>query len=177
MSPSQIRLLQKSFALIEPAKLEIGRSFFKKLFRLSPHTQSLFGDDLDRQWLRLINTFQHLMNRQIRSMLTLPATATESREAVTPEITQLAQGYVESGFTPEHMAHIHRALLVSLSTHLGDRLDKNTAEAWSQFIGLVINSMKQTMSKDAVEIALPNEQGRTVNQSSGDAMDMLFAKA
>ena len=176
MSPSQIRLLQHSFALIEPVKLDVGRSFFEELFHLSPQTQSLFGNDLAQRWLRLIGTFQLLMNRQLRSMLTLPATATHSKEAVTPEITQLAQGYLESGFTPEHMIHIHKALLASLSAHLGDRLDANTAEAWSLFIGLVINSMRQTMSQDAVQPALPNEQGRTVSEDSDNALDVLFAR-
>lgn len=176
MSPSQIRLLQRSFALIEPIKLDVGRSFFEELFRLSPQTQSLFGDDLAQRWLRLIGTFQLLMNKQLRSMLTLPATATHSKEAVTPEITQLAQGYLESGFTPEHMIHVQHALLASLAAHLGDRLDRNAAEAWSQFIGLVVNSMRQTMSQDAVQQALPNEQGRTVSRDSDNAMDLLFAK-
>jgi nitric oxide dioxygenase len=176
MSPSQIRLLQQSFALIEPIKFDVGRSFFAELFRLSPQTQSLFGDDLDQRWLRLIGTFQTLMNSQLRSMLTLPATATHSKEAVTPEVTQLAQGYLERGFTPEHMTQIHHALLASLSAHLGNRFDKNIAAAWSQFIGLVINSMRQTMSRDSVEQALPNEQGRTFSRDSDNAMDLLFAK-
>jgi nitric oxide dioxygenase len=177
MSPSQIRLLQQSFALIEPVKFDVGRSFFEELFQLSPQTQSLFGDDLGKRWLRLIGTFQHLMNKQLRSMLTLPATATHSKEAVTPEITQLAQGYLENGFTPEHMTHVQQALLASLSAHLGNRFDRNTAEAWSQFIGLVINSMRQTMSQAAVEPALPNEQGRTFSKDSDNAMDLLFARS
>lgn len=176
MSPSQIRLLQQSFALIEPIKLDVGQSFFKELFRLSPQTQDIFGNNLEKRWLRLIGTLRHLMHSQLRSMLTLPATATQSKEAVTPEITQLAQGYVASGFTPEHMIHIQHALLASLSVHLGDRLDKNTAEAWSQFIGLVINSMRQTMSQGAVQPALPNKQGRTASKHSDNVMDLLFAR-
>ena len=176
MSPSQIRLLQQSFVMIEPFKFDIGRSFFDELFRLSPQAYNLFGDDLDQQWLRLIDTFQLLMNKQLRSMLTLPATATHSKEAVTPEITQLAQSYVESGFTPEQMTHVQYALLASLSAHLGRRLDKNTTEAWSQFTGLVINSMRQIMSHGVVKQVLPNKQGRTVSKDSTNAMDLLFAK-
>jgi hemoglobin-like flavoprotein len=155
MSPSQIGLLQRSFMLIDPIKLDVGRSFFEELFRVCPQTQDMFGDRLEQPWLRLIGAFQHLMDHQLRSMLTLPATATHSNEAVTPEVTQLAQNYVERGFTPQHISHFQNALHTSLSVHLGDRFDEETAQAWSQFIGLVINSMKQIMTKDAVQPALP----------------------
>ncbi|MBX2805051.1 MAG: hypothetical protein KTR19_03670 [Hyphomicrobiales bacterium] len=176
MSPSQIRLLQKSFVLIDPIKQDVGRSFFKELFKRSPQTRDMFGDNPEQRWLRLIGTFQLLMNRQLRSMLTLPATATLSKEAVTPEVSQLAQGYIESGFTPEHMTHIQHALLISLSRHLGEQLDADTTEAWAQFIGLVINSMQQIMFNDAVQPTLPNEHGRTVSEDSENALDALFAK-
>lgn len=175
MSPSQIQLLQESFALIDPIKRDVGRTFFEKLFRVCPQTQDMFGNDLEQPWLQLIGTFQHLMNHQLRSMLTLPATVTQSKEAVTPEIARLAQSYIERGFTPQHMSHIQETILASLSTHLGDRFDEKTARAWSQFIGLVINSMNQIMTRHAVQPTLPNEQGRAISVDSDVAMDLLFA--
>jgi nitric oxide dioxygenase len=176
MSPSQVRLLQQSFALIDPIKMDVGKTFYRKLFEISPQTQLLMKDDLARRWLRLIGTFQQLINNQLRSMLTLPATSTQSNEAVTPEIVELAKSYIEHGFSRDQMGAVKEALLLSLAAHLGERLDANTATAWDQLVGLVLHSMTQIMSDKAVQPALPNEHGRTFNANNDDAMDQLFAQ-
>ncbi len=174
MSPSQIRLLQQSFARIDPVKLEVGRTFYRKLSEISPQTEILLNDRAERRWLILIGTFQQLMNSQLRSMLTLPATSTQSREAVTPEVVKLAQSFVEYGLTPEQMDAVRTALLFSLSEHLGDTLDARTENAWSEIVTLVIHSMRQIMAEDAVEQALPSEKGRTSDTGGGSAMERIF---
>lgn len=160
--------------LIDPIKIDVGRSFFKELFQICSQTRDMFGDHPEQQWLQLIGAIQHLLNHQLRSMLTLPVTATHSKEAITPEIAQLAQNYVDRGFTPQHMGHIQQAIFLSLSAHLGGRFEENTAEAWSQFISLVINSMNQIMTKHAIQPALPNEQSRAVRMEGKQIMDILF---
>lgn len=175
MTPSQIQLLQESIAIIEPVKAEVGRSFFARLFELSPRSRDSIGHDTEQRWLLLIGMFERLMNRQLRSMLTLPATSTQSPEAVTKEIVQVSHNYSDQGFRPDQMEHVERALLWALSRHLGDAFDAKTAEAWSQITGLVFHSMTRIMAKDAVAVSLPAEDGRAHHESS-NPLDQIFER-
>lgn len=174
MSPTQIRLLQQSFTLIDPIKMDVGRSFHQRLFEVSPQTRDLLNDDLDQRWLHLIGIFQSLMNSQLRSMLTLPATSTQSKEAVNLEIVELAQNYLDHKINPEQMDAVRQALIWSLTRHLGDKLDEQTTEAWSKLIELVLHSMTQIMSEDSVQPSLPNRTGRTLTDHDDAGMEQLF---
>lgn len=176
MTPGQVQLLQHSFASIEPIDADVAFGFYQKLFELAPDTRPIFIADDEQQWQGLMSMFQKLVRMELRSMLTLPVTATKSREVSIPGITGLTERFIERGVRPEHLPVAKQALLWSLAQHLGEYFDDRMQEAWSRACDVVAASMIQVMNAEAVEPALPDDHGRPVPDGAQGALALLFRK-
>ena len=174
MTPGQVQLLQHSFASIEPIDAEVALGFYQKLFELAPDTRPLFIADDEQQWQGLMSIFQKLVRMELRSMLTLPVTESQSKEVSIPGITELTERFIQRGVRPEHLPVAKEALLWSLEQHLGEDFDERTQEAWSRACDMIAASMIQVMNAEAVEPALPDDHGRPVPEGAQGALAVLF---
>jgi hemoglobin-like flavoprotein len=174
MTPAQMRLLHRSFAIIEPMTHEIGQSFYERLFELAPDARPLFSSDSKLQRRKLMSMFEELLKLQLRSALTVPITGSASTEVAMQEVVSLAHRHVDYGAQPEHFAAAKDALLWSLSKHLGPEFDDETAKAWSEAYDTVSGSMSRVMKSEATYPLLPDDHGRPAPESEAEALDALF---
>jgi len=178
MLPRQIRLVQRSFAFIEPRSDEIGRSFYHKLFELAPEVRPMFKNDINLQQRKLMSFFSEYVKLQMRSMLTLPVTASHDPEVSIPGIIGLAQRHAAYGAKPEHFVVVKEALFWSFEQHLGDALDAETKMAWSAAYDMIAESMIRVMRAEAEEPSLPedraHEAAHPAEESERSYMDVFF---
>jgi len=181
MTPRQIRLVQRSFALIEPRADKIGISFYEKLFELAPEVRPLFKNDIDLQQRKLMNFFAEYVKLQLRSLLTLPITAASDPEVSIPGVVGLAKRHVSYGARPEHFVATKQALFWSFEQNLGDHLDEETRMAWSAAFDMIAASMIRVMRAEAKEPVLPearseDEAWEQAPQPDADSMDAFFQR-
>jgi nitric oxide dioxygenase len=174
MTPAQMRLLHRSFAVIEPRTHEIGLSFYDRLFELVPEMRPLFGSDPKLRQRKLMSMFDELLKLQLRSTLTMPITGGAHPEVAMQEVVALAHRHVDYGARPEHFAAMRDALLFTLRNHLGAEFDEETATAWEAAFDMVAGSMTRVMKAEATSPILPDGHGRSAPDSGAETLEMLF---
>lgn len=175
MTPAQIRLLQRSFAAIEPVKREVGLSFYERLFELAPESRSLFKSDIDRQQDKFLSIIEQFLALKLRSLLTLPVNGAGSTGEVTmPGMFDLAKRHTGYGVELEYFEAGKQALLWSIERHLGEQCDEETLEAWGEAYDIIAGSMVRVMNEEATPPTLPYEHDRTAPETQEETLDLLF---
>jgi len=118
MTPSQIEIVQKSFAGLVPQATDVGALFYRNLFASAPQLRPLFKDDLDAQTAKLMTMLHQVVTR----LHDLPS--------IISQVEALARRHVDYGVQPEHYDLVGAALLKTLADGLGERFDASTQEAW-----------------------------------------------
>jgi hemoglobin-like flavoprotein len=157
MTPRQIRLLQRSFALIQPIADDVGLTFYERLFARAPEVRPMFKDEIDRQQRKLMNFFGEFVRLHLRSLLTLPVTAAQDPEVSIPGIAALAERHVRYGVAPEHFIAAKEALFWSFNQHLRDEMNHETLLAWSAGFDMIAESMIRVMAKQATSPKMPQQ--------------------
>lgn len=62
MNPTQIRLVQDSFAKVAPISERAAVLFYDRLFEVAPAVRSMFPDDLSEQRKKLMTTLAVVVN-------------------------------------------------------------------------------------------------------------------
>jgi nitric oxide dioxygenase len=175
MTPRQIRLLQRSFALIQPIADRIGLTFYDRLFERAPAVRAMFRNDIELQQRKLMNFFGEFVKLQLRSLLTLPVTAASNPEVSIPGIAALAERHVGYGVVPDHFVAAKEALFWSFRQHLQDELDGETMRAWSAAFDMIAESMIRVMVNTAGAPALPERDSRVEAETDYESIeDVLF---
>jgi nitric oxide dioxygenase len=175
MTPRQIRLLQRSFALIQPIADRIGLTFYDRLFERAPEVRAMFKNDIVLQQRKLMNFFGEFVKLHLRSLLTLPVRAASNPEVSIPGIVALAQRHVEYGVVPDHFVAAKEALFWSFSQHLQDKLDGETMRAWSAAFDMIAESMIRVMVNKAAAPTLPERDSRVGAETDYESIeDALF---
>ena len=56
MTPEQIDLVRGSFDALWPFRRKLAEEFYGRFFELAPDTQRLFPNDMEKQYLKLMDT-------------------------------------------------------------------------------------------------------------------------
>jgi nitric oxide dioxygenase len=175
MTPRQIRLLQRSFARIQPIADRIGLTFYGRLFERAPEVRTMFKNDIKLQQRKLMNFFGEFVKLHLRSLLTLPVTAASNPEVSIPGIAALAHRHVEYGVMPDHFVAAKEALFWSFSQHLQDEFDAETMRAWSAAFDMIAESMIRVMVNKATAPKLPENGGNPEAGTDYESIeDILF---
>src|ERR1700709_2434796 len=118
MNPTQIKLVQDSFAKVAPISEEAAVLFYGRLFEVAPSVRAMFPDDMTEQRKKLMAT------------LSVVVGGLTNLEAVLPAASALAKRHVNYGAKPEHYPVVGGALLWTLEKGLGDAWTPEVAEAW-----------------------------------------------
>ena len=131
MNPTQIKLVQDSFAKVAPISEQAAVLFYGRLFEVAPSVRAMFPDDMKEQRKKLMAT------------LAVVVGGLSNLEAVLPAASALAKRHVNYGAKPEHYPVVGGALLWTLEKGLGDAWTPELAEAWTAAYGTLSGYMIQ----------------------------------
>src|SRR6185369_5787836 len=102
MNPTQIKLVQDSFAKVAPISEQAAVMFYDRLFEVAPSVKAMFPDDMTEQRKKLMATLAVVVN------------GLTNLESVLPAASALAKRHVGYGAKPEHYPVVGGALLSSV---------------------------------------------------------------
>jgi hemoglobin-like flavoprotein len=139
MTPSQIKLVQDSFARVTPISDQAAIMFYDRLFEVAPQVRVLFPDDISEQRRKLMATLAVV----VRGLSDLPS--------ILPAASALAKRHVGYGAVAEHYPVVGGALLWTLEKGLGDGWTPEVAEAWTAAYGTLSGYMISEAYAQAAE--------------------------
>jgi len=129
MTPTQITLVQTSFAQVRAAADTVAEQFYQRLFELDPSVRRLFPADMREQ------------RRLLMTMLARVVNDLQHFEALKPLLEQLGQRHVGYGVHPSHYATVGQALLWTLQQGLGPQFTAELEAAWVAAYTQMVESM------------------------------------
>lgn len=148
MTPAQLRLLQRSFAQIEPRAEEFGTMFYDRLFTIAPEMKPLFRTDIKAQQSKFMKVIGEVVKLYLRAMISLPVTQQASGEAMLPGAYWSGKLHAAYGVRMEDFDKMKQALVWSLQNTLEDQLTPDILEAWSLAYDVVVQAMQSGMESD-----------------------------
>jgi len=119
MTPTQITLVQDSFALVEPIADQAATLFYGRLFDIAPDVEPLFTGDMAEQGRKLMTT----LGVVVRGL--------DEFDQLLPVAANLASRHVDYGVQPHHYDEVGAALLWTLATGLGEAFTPDVEAAWT----------------------------------------------
>ena len=129
MNPTQIKLVQDSFAKVAPISEQAAVMFYDRLFEVAPSVKAMFPIDMTEQRKKLMATLAVVVN------------GLSNLEAVLPAASALAKRHVSYGAKPEHYPVVGGALLWTLEKGLGVVWTPDVADAWTAAYGTLSGYM------------------------------------
>lgn len=129
MNPTQINLVQESFAKVAPISEQAATLFYDRLFEVAPAVKVMFPDDMKEQRKKLMATLAVVVN------------GLSHLESVLPAASALAKRHVSYGARPEHYPVVGGALLWTLEKGLGEAWTADVADAWTAAYGTLSGYM------------------------------------
>jgi len=129
MTPTQVKLIQESFAKVAPVAPQAAAMFYGRLFEIVPEVKPLFRGDMTEQGRKLMATLAVVVN------------GLADLGSILPAASALAKRHVAYGVKPEHYAPVGAALLWTLERGLGAAWTPTLAEAWTAAYGTLSDFM------------------------------------
>lgn len=130
MTPEQVQLIRLTFVQVMSHKMEVGRTFYDRLFAIAPDTRALFKSDIDAQAQKLMDT----LALAISSLRDLPS--------LVAMLEALASRHVDYGVQDKHYDDVGAALLWTLERGLGPAFTPEARDAWTALYGTVAEVMR-----------------------------------
>lgn len=137
MNPTDIELVRRSFALVQPIAVQAAALFYDKLFERDPSLTVLFKGDMAEQGDRLM----HMVGGAV-SLLDQPARLDEA-------LLQLGRRHRGYGVQEAHYVTVGGALLDTLAAGLGPAFTPDMRAAWA----VLYAHISRTMQAGAVAVA------------------------
>src|SRR6185369_12830837 len=99
MNPTQIKLVQDSFAKVAPIADQAAVIFYDRLFEVAPSVKAMFPTDMTEQRKKLMATLAVVVN------------GLSNLESILPAASALATRHVSYGAKAEHYPVVGGALL------------------------------------------------------------------
>ncbi len=132
MNKSEIELIRKTWALVEPTADAVAQLFYQRLFEIAPETRKLFAaTDMAAQRTKLIGALSLLVDKA------------DQLENVVPVLRKLGRGHVNYGVEARHYDCVGSALLWTLEQGLDERFTGQARAAWTVAYALVSAPMRQ----------------------------------
>jgi hemoglobin-like flavoprotein len=129
MTPSQIAMVQTSFAKVAPIADQAAIMFYDRLFETAPQVRAMFPADLTEQRKKLMATLAVVVH------------GLSNLDSILPAASALATRHVAYGAKREHYPVVGAALLWTLEQGLGEAWTPELAEAWTAAYGTLSGYM------------------------------------
>ncbi|MCH8999033.1 MAG: PAS domain-containing protein, partial [Proteobacteria bacterium] len=154
LGSKQKRLVQKSFAKVEPIAEAAAKLFYDKLFDLDPGLKALFKGDIEEQ------------GRKLMATLKIAVKGLDDLKKLVPVLQDLGRRHAGYGVKPEHYATVAEALLWALEQGLKDDFTPEVKEAWAAVYTILAETMmaaaeqeNSTQEQSKVERAVSKQTG------------------
>ncbi len=118
MTPEQVDLVQRSFDKLWPVRREFAALFYRRFFELAPDAQTLFPNDLERQYLMLMD------------MLAAVVGALDKRELFQSMTTYAGRRHARFGARPPHFIAFGDALIWCSEQQFGESFTPELRQGW-----------------------------------------------
>jgi hemoglobin-like flavoprotein len=129
MTPTQVSLVQESFAKVAPISETAAVIFYDRLFEVAPSVRAMFPADMTEQ------------RKKLMMMLAAVVGGLGNLESILPAASALAKRHVSYGAKPEHYPIVGGALLYTLEKGLGEVWTPELADAWTAAYGTLSGYM------------------------------------
>jgi len=129
MNPTQIKLVQESFAKVAPISETAAVLFYDRLFEVAPSVKAMFPADMTEQ------------RKKLMAMLAAVVNGLANLESILPAASALAKRHVAYGAKAEHYPVVGSALLWTLEKGLGEAWTQEVADAWTAAYGTLSGFM------------------------------------
>jgi nitric oxide dioxygenase len=129
MNPTQIKLVQESFAKVVPISEQAAVLFYDRLFEIAPAVKAMFPADMTEQ------------RKKLMMMLAAVVNGLGNLESILPAASALARRHVGYGAKAEHYPVVGAALLWTLEKGLADGWTPEVANAWKAAYGTLSGFM------------------------------------
>lgn len=163
MTPTEIDLVQRSFAKLLPIQEATAQLLFLRLMESEPSLQNLFRRcDLKEQGGRVM------------AALGMAVRGLDDPESLLPVLRDLAVRHVGYGVRPAHYVTFGEALLWTLEIALGDDFDRPAKEAWRAFYELLSSAMTEATLRQVAQTRRATARGpvRALGLPQGVAFPM-----
>jgi hemoglobin-like flavoprotein len=176
MTPAQLRVLQRSFARIEPVADQFGSVFYERLFTVAPEIKPLFRTDIKAQQSKFMKVIKEVVQLHLRSMVALPVTAQAVGTAVLPGAFWSGKLHAAYGVRMEDYAIMKSALVWALEKTLGPDCTPEVKDAWGSAYDIVVGAMREGMLSPEDDETEPENamQSRMQAADQREALDNLF---
>ncbi len=137
MTPTQIALVQESFAKVAPLGKAVSDLFYGRLFQIDASLRPLFNGDMNEQ------------GRKLLTMLSVVVNGLTRLEALVPQVQALGRRHAGYGVEPGHYDTVGAALLDTLEKGLGDDFTPETRDAWTAAYTLLAGTMQAASEAEA----------------------------
>ena len=129
MNPTQIKLVQESFAKVAPISETAAELFYGRLFEVAPSVKAMFPADMTEQ------------RKKLMMMLAAVVNGLDNLDSILPVASALAKRHVSYGAQAAHYPVVGSALLWTLEKGMGDAWTAELAEAWTAAYGTLSGYM------------------------------------
>lgn len=130
MTPDQVHLIRKTYAILERYNDVAALIFYRRLFEIEPGLRSLFTSDIE------------LQSRKLMDMLGSLIAMLESPAGLDAELRAMGVRHAGYGVKEEHYDPVGVALLDMLADTLGEECDAEVVAAWTELYSAVEAAMK-----------------------------------
>jgi nitric oxide dioxygenase len=139
MTPDQIEMLQKTFAVVELISDQAAELFYGRLFELDPSLRPMFRGDMVEQGRKLMQTIAVVVKNADRLETLLPA------------VQALGRRHVAYGVRDEYYATVASALLWTLEQGLGAAFTPEVREAWTTAYNALASVMQDAAADEIAD--------------------------
>lgn len=138
---TQITLVRRSFAQIEPMADHAGALFYGNLFDADPELRRLFDDDMQAQGHKLMQ------------MIGAAVALLDQPERLLPVLRKLGARHGGYGVQAVHYETVGAALIKTLAQGLGPAFSAETRAAWLAVYALVSGTMQSACAVQLADIS------------------------
>jgi len=120
MSPEQVELITRSFDEMWPLRRNLAAKFYARFFANAPDARRLFPDDMERQYLKLMNTIAAIVG------------ALDNRALFQSIVGHTARQHAQFGVTASQLAAFGEALISGLEEQFGAAFTSELRGAWTE---------------------------------------------
>lgn len=131
MTPTQIQLVQTTWAKVVPIKDAAAEIFYGKLFEMDPALKPLFKGDMKAQGAKLMS----MINTAVNGLTRL--------DQIVPAVESLGRRHVGYGVKDQHYDTVAGALLYTLEKGLGPAFTAEVKQSWTEAYMLLAGVMKK----------------------------------
>ena len=129
MKVEQLDLIRQSLIHVHPLADQIAKSFYARLFEVTPHLQKLFTGDMHRQGAMLMTSLE------------LAVSNLDNPENILPAIQALGERHMSYGVKAEYYPLAREAYLWALEEHLGEKFTPALQKAWVEAFDALTEAM------------------------------------